>query len=58
MLLAFCYPIFTIFNKPKLVGNFPLLYLYVAVVWLVSLLFLVISSEIRPYKKNQKSKDE
>jgi hypothetical protein len=58
MLLAFCYPIFTIFNKPKFIGNIPLLYIYVIIAWLLAIILLVISSEIKPSKKLQKGKDE
>jgi len=58
LMLLFCYPIFTIFNKKTFIGNIPILYIYIAVSWLVALIFLIISAEAKPFKKHQKNKNE
>jgi len=58
MLILFCYPIFTIFNKQKLVGTIPLLYVYIAVAWIIALFLLIIAAEAKPTNKVKKLKDE
>jgi hypothetical protein len=58
LLILFCYPIFSIFNKPKLLHHIPVLYIYIGMVWIIALVFLAISAEVKPIKRNKKIKDE
>lgn len=58
MMLLFCYPILTIVNRNEFVGSFPLLYIYIGVVWLVSLIMLVIAAEAKPFQRIKRYKDE
>ena len=58
MLMLFGYPILTIVNRNEFVGSFPLLYIYIGVVWLVSLILLVIAAESKPFQKIKRHKDE
>ncbi len=57
LMLLFSYPIITIFNKVGFVKYVPVLYLYVAVVWVFALLLLFISAEVKPFKKTKKNED-
>ena len=58
LLILFCYPIFSIFNKPQTLHNFPVLYIYLGSVWIIAILFLLISAEIKASSKPKKNKDE
>lgn len=58
LLILFCYPIFSIFNKPQTLYRFPILYIYLGVVWIIAIIFLLISAEVKASSKPKKNKDE
>lgn len=58
LMLLFSYPIITIFNKINFVYHIPVLYLYIAIVWLFALVLLFISAEVKPATKAKRTKDE
>ena len=41
------FPVLGIFNKEISIGSFPLLYIYIFGVWIVTIVFLWVISEIR-----------
>jgi hypothetical protein len=55
LLLLFSFPIISIANKSTLVGGIPRLYLYVGLVWFISLILLVILAERKPFNKIKKT---
>lgn len=58
LMLLFSYPIITIFNRVSFVYHIPVLYLYIAIVWLFALILLFISAEVKPSQKIKTNKDE
>jgi len=56
MILLFNFPLLSAANKMEFVGNIPLLYLYIAIVWPLSILLLyltVISRNNKPDKQDE-----
>ncbi len=56
MILLFNFPLLSAANKMAFVGNIPLLYLYIAIVWPLSILLLfltVISPNNKPDKQDE-----
>ena len=56
MILLFNYPLLSSANKPVLVGGIPQLYLYIVIVWPLSILLLyltVISRNNKPDKQDE-----
>jgi hypothetical protein len=58
MLIIFCYPIFTLFNKQKLASTIPLLYVYIGAGWIILLFLIIIAAEAKPITKVKKQKSE
>ncbi len=58
LMLAFNYPILSIFNVPQKVGSFPLLYLYIFVVWLVAIVCIAIVFERHHSQRSQNTSDQ
>ena len=54
LLLLFCYPIFSIFNINYTFYNIPVLYVYIGIVWLLAIISLFISAELKPIRKSRK----
>lgn len=53
LLLAFNFPILSIFNVPQNVKNIPLLYLYIFVLWFIAILLIALMLERHNrHKKN------
>lgn len=53
LLLVFSYPLISIANQPVFTGRFPLLFVYVFVVWICAIIMLY-----RLAERNQKRTDE
>jgi hypothetical protein len=53
LLLLLSYPIISIFNKPRLVGGIPLLYLYLFFVWLGAIIAIALVIEKISFRKKR-----
>lgn len=53
MLLLFNFPLLSIYNKPSLVDKVPILYRYVFLAWLASILLLFAITETREEKERR-----
>lgn len=53
LMLLFSYPIITIFNKVSFIFHIPILYFYIALVWVFALILLFISAEVKPLSKDK-----
>ena len=55
MMVIFCYPLISLANKSKTVAGVPLLFVYIAVAWVVSIILLYRSAEHKGPKSNSGS---
>lgn len=56
ILMLFSYPILGIFNHAKTVDHVPVLYLYISIIWCLSLVMLIIAAEAKPFQKIKRKK--
>ena len=52
MLAVFSYPLISIANSVKLIGGIPVLYVYIFISWLISIVLLFRTSEKKDRKKS------
>ncbi len=55
MIVLFSYPLLSVANKIKTIAGVPLLYMYIAVTWIISICLLYYTAEKRD-AKNKKGK--
>ncbi|MCU0441323.1 MAG: hypothetical protein MUE96_02920 [Bacteroidia bacterium] len=56
--LLFGYPLLSIVNTQNTIGHIPVLFVYIAIVWVVSIILLYVAAEIKPFRKSSKQPHE